>query len=96
MKAKLAVGIGLGTLTLAWIVFSWFEAGTEIRVLCSQFRAGMSRAEVVSVLETGEYLRYRGDTGANEAIFIDSLYGLGSTRCVVVFEGGRVASSDLR
>lgn len=43
----------LGVLAVVWLVFSWFEAGKEIRILCSEFHVGMQREHVVHVLETG-------------------------------------------
>ncbi len=83
----------LGLLAVVWLVFSWFEAGKEIRILCSGFHAGMEREHVVHTLDTGEYLRYRTEGGADDPILSDSPYNLRSSRCVIEFENGRVLSA---
>ncbi len=92
LTLKLAL-VALGVLAVAWLVFSWFEAGTEIRVLCSMFHPGMEREHVVHTLETGEHLRYRSKSDSDDPILVDSLYNLGSSRCVVELEDGRVVSA---
>ncbi|MDH3402614.1 MAG: hypothetical protein OES32_07670 [Acidobacteriota bacterium] len=85
----------LGLLAVVWLVVSWFEAGKEIRVLCSGVHSGMEREHVLHTLETGAYLRYRGEAGPDDPISVDSLYNLRSTRCVIELEDGRVVSATL-
>ena len=93
LALKLAF-IALGVIVALWLVFSWFEAEREVRVLCSQFYSGLEREHVVHTLQTGEYLRYRTEAGAHDStISVDSLYNLGSSRCVIDFEAGRVVSA---
>ena len=82
--------LALGVLVVAWLVFSWFEADTEIRVLCSEFHPGMEREHVIHILDTGEHLRYRSNGGPDDPIRVDSLYNLRSTRCTIEFEDSRV------
>lgn len=86
--------IALGAIVAAWLVFSWFEAEQEIRILCSTFHPELEREHVIHTLETGEYLRYRTEAGAGDpAISVDSLYNLGSASCVIEFQAGRVVSA---
>ncbi len=93
LALKLAF-IALGVIAAAWLVFSWFEAEQELRILCSEFHPGLEREHVVHTLQTGEYLRYRTEAGADDpTISVDSLYSLGSSRCVIEFEAGRVVST---
>ncbi len=92
LPLKLAL-VALGVLAVVWLGFSWFEAGKEVRVLCSGFHTGMERESVVRTLETGDYLRYRSQADPGDRIFVDSLYDLGSSRCVIEFEDGRVVSA---
>jgi hypothetical protein len=92
LARKLALA-ALGLLVVVWLVFSWFEAGKEISILCSEFHSGMEREHVVHTLETGDYLRYRHEAGVDSPIVVDSLYNLRSSRCVIEFEGGRVLSA---
>ena len=91
--ARKLVLAALGLLAVVWLVFSWFEAGKEIRILCSGFHSGTERKHVVHTLETGEYLRYRSEAGADSPIVADSMYNLRMSRCVIEFEGGRVLSA---
>lgn len=95
MKLALKLlAVALGVIAALWLVFSWFEAEQEVRILCSVFHPGMAREHVVHTLETGEYLRYRVEADDNgQTILVDSLYNLRSTRCVIGFEAGRVVSS---
>ena len=93
LASKLAL-IAIGVLVSVWLVFSWFEAEQEIRILCSHFHPGMDHECVVETLRTGEYLRYRTEAGGNhQTIVVDSLYNLRTSRCVIEFEDGRVRSS---
>lgn len=78
-------------LALALLVFSWFEAGTEIRVLCGGFAPGTSRERVEATLATGEYLRWRPD--GPDGLSVSSPYDLGSTRCRVRFGPHGVTSA---
>lgn len=83
--------IALGVAVAGWLLFSWFEAEREIRILCSLFHPGLDREQVVSTLETGGYLRYRTEADAGEALItVDSVYNLGSSRCAIELQGGRV------
>ena len=76
----------VGITTVAWLTFSWFEAGTEVEILCSNFHAGLSEQSVLQTLETGEYLRYQIISNAQgKRIEINSLYNLGSSNCIVEF-----------
>lgn len=95
MKLALKLlAVALGVLLAVWLAFSWFEAEQEVRILCSMFHPGLEREHVFHTLETGSYLRYRTEAGADEpAIFVDSLYTLGSSRCVIELEAGRVVSA---
>ncbi len=93
LAIKLAV-IALGAILAAWLVFCWFEAEKEIRILCSMFHAGLEREHVVHTLETGEHLWYRSEGDVEDPpILVDSFYNLRSSRCVIEFEAGRVVSS---
>jgi hypothetical protein len=93
LALKLAA-IAIVAIAAAWLVFSWFEADTEIRVLCSMFHPGLEREHVVHTLDTGEHLWYRTDADSVDApILVDSLFNLRLSRCVVEFEAGRVVSS---
>ena len=93
LALKLAF-IALGVIAAVWLVFSWFEAEQELRILCSEFRPGLERKHVVHTLQTGEYLQYRTEAGDDDpTISVDSLYNLGSSRCVIEFEAGRVVST---
>ncbi len=93
LALKLAF-IALAVIAAVWLVFSWFEAEKEIRILCSMFHAGLEREHVVHTLETGEHLWYRTEADVDDPpIFVDSLYNLRSSRCVIEFEAGRVVSS---
>ncbi len=93
LALKLAFA-ALGVIAAVWLVFSWFEAEQEIRLLCSHFHPGTDRERVVETLRTGEYLRYRTEAGGNHrTIVVDSLYNLRTSRCVIEFEDGRVRSS---
>ena len=84
----------LVVVAILWLVFSWFEAEQEVRILCSMFHSGLEREQVVRTLQTGEYLRYRTEAGADgSTISVDSLYNLGSSRCVIEFESDRVVSA---
>lgn len=91
---KLAA-VAIAVIAIAWLAFCWFEADTEIRVLCSMFHPGLEREHVVHTLDTGEHLWYRnvGDDEGDAPILVDSYYNLRSSRCVVEFEAGRVVSS---
>ena len=90
---KLAL-IALAVLVSVWLVFSWFEAKQEIRILCSQFHPGMEHNRVVETLQTSEYLRYRTKADGNhQTILIDSLYNLSTSRCAIEFQDGLVQSS---
>ena len=94
MKLALKIAfISLGVIAAVWLVFSWFEAEQEVRILCSMFHPELEREHVVHTLETGEYLRYSVEAGSDDpTISVDSLYNLGSPRCVIEFEAGRVVS----
>ena len=82
MLAPTAIGI----IAVVWLTFSWFEAGSEIEVLCSTFHAGLEEQSVRRTLETGEYLRYQViATTEGSRIDIDRLYNLGTSTCIVEF-----------
>jgi hypothetical protein len=86
--------IALGAVAAVWLVFSWFEAEKELRILCSDFHSALEREHVVRTLETGAYLRYRTEADADDpTISVDSFYNLGSSRSVIAFEAGRVVSA---
>ena len=90
---KLAA-IAITVIAVAWLVFCWFEADTEIRVLCSMFHPELEREHVIHTLDTGEHLWYRSEGDAEDSpILVDSYLNLKSSRCVVEFEAGRVVSS---
>ena len=95
MFTKKTLGLSVlataGVLTVTWLTFSWFESGSEVEVLCANFHAGLDETNVRETLETGEYLRYRvSDTPGGTRMEIDSLYNLGTTRCIVEFSAGAV------
>ena len=82
-------------LAIVWVVFSWFEAEQEVRILCSMFHAGLETEHVFHTLETGSYLKYKTEVGGDAStILVDSLYTLGTSRCVVELEAGRVVSAN--
>ena len=81
-------------LAAGWLTFSYYEAEKELKVLCSHFHPGQSRSKVERVLGTGEYLRYRAQTGPDgERIVADSPFNLQRTRCVVTFDGAVVTGA---
>lgn len=59
--------VALAALVILWLGFCWFEAGNEIRILCSEFHSEIERKHVVNILDTGEYLRYRSGEGLNDS-----------------------------
>ena len=79
---------------LVWLVFSWFEADTEIRVLCGSFHPGRDVNSVLATLETGEYLRYRITTkDYGQEIYVDSLFNLRNSNCLISSSNGKVTTS---
>ena len=94
MKLFLKISVAvLVALLVAWLVFCWFEADTEISILCSMFHTDMEREHVIHTLDTGEHLGYRTEAGPDGSIFVDSLFNLRSTSCVIEFEDDRVVSA---
>lgn len=88
------MAVAIGVIAVAYLLFCWFEADTEIRVLCSMFHPGLEREHVIHTLDTGEHLWYRSEGDVEDSpILVDSYYNLRLTRCVVEFEAGRVVSS---
>ncbi len=85
----------IGVILLAgWLAFSYYEAETELEVLCSLFHKGQPRMEVERVLGTGEYLRFRTEAGTGgERIVAESPFNLRRTRCVVTLESGVVSGA---
>ena len=74
---------------LAWLMFSWSEAKSEVEVLCSNFHPGTSEQEVLRTLETGDYLRYEELlVNGTKTLKVYSVYNLGSSACVVEFARG--------
>ena len=83
-----------GVVVFVWLMFSWVEADQEIRILCSMFHEGMHKDAVVRTLNTGEYLRYRTTkTHAGQRLYVDSVYNLRTSNCVIEFSGKRVMSA---
>lgn len=91
---KVGAAVTLVIVAAAWLIFSWFEAGKEISVLCSLFEEGQTLAEVERTLETGHYLRYQiTETESGQRIDVESIYNLGTTRCIIEVAGDRVIST---
>lgn len=86
---------GLVFLGGAYLVVTWTEAEKEIRILCSMFTPGKSEDQVVGILRTGNFLRYRADetpvgwaeAGSDEgrqgraSLRVESPYNLGASSC---------------
>lgn len=91
---KGSAAVALVVLAAAWLIFSWFEAGKEISVLCSLFEEGQTLAEVERTLDTGHYLRYHiTDTDSGQRVDVESIYNLGATRCIIEVAESRVIST---
>jgi len=70
---------------VGWLAFSWFEARSEVEVLCSNFHVGTKEQEVLRTLETGEYMRYQiTRLDAGKRIDVNSPYDLGNRNCVIL------------
>ena len=95
MHMKLAIAT-VGVIIAAWLIYSWFEAEKEIRVLCSVFHSGQDIESVIATLNTGEYLQYElqpSDSG--QTIYVDSYYNLGTSSCAIEFSEKTAISSVL-
>lgn len=83
---KIATSIVALLLALA-ATFTWNEARKEVKFLCGNFSAGVSKASVIAQLETGHFLRYRQQaTGAGALLTADSAYTLGRLQCRITLD----------
>lgn len=81
-------------LTVAYVAVSWVEANREIRILCGSFEPGQRLSDVVTTLDTGEYLRYRIDlVGDAREIRVSSFYNGLDSACTVSLSDGTVTAS---
>ena len=92
MKWTLYGVLFLGTPVLAaWLVFSWFEADKELRILCQQFSIGQSLESVNATLATGDYLRVSHPKPST--LYVDSVYNLGRSSCRIDIVNGVLSST---
>jgi hypothetical protein len=85
------IAVAVMTIVLVLIIgaaaFVWNEARKEIVFLCGNFGPGVSKQSVLRQLETGHFLRYRLQPGADgERIVADSRWNLGRYRCTVTLD----------
>lgn len=86
---------GIPFTILAWLAFSYNEATSEIRVLCSTIKAGQKSASAMDMLETGEYINYQSENqNDSDILFISSPYNLQSNSCTLALKEGKVISSQ--
>jgi hypothetical protein len=78
--------------------FGWIEAEKEVRILCSMFPAGTTEADVVRMLNTGNFLQYEPlHHNETSGYIINSPYTLRTSTCkVIITESGLVESSSYR
>lgn len=92
MKQLLYGGLFLGVLALVvWLVFSWFEADKELRILCQQFDIGEPLERVTATLSTGNYLRVSNPKPS--VVYVDSLFNFGRSSCRIDIADGVVSST---
>ena len=88
MPVLLKITAGIITLLLALaMALTWNEARKEVKFLCGNFSAGVSKASVIAQLETGHFLRYRQQaTGPGALLTADSAYTLGWFQCRITLD----------
>ena len=81
----------LGVVALALVGFVWNEARKEVVILCANFTPGVPEEGVVRQLETGHFLRYRGNGPKDGGkIIVDSAFNLGMYTCVIDLDTDRI------
>ncbi len=94
MKKFLALALTALFLALgSWLVFSWYEADTELRTLCEQFERQGALSEVRAALGTGEYIDVRSTA---PHLIVDSPWNLRTSSCRASFTEQQAASAEYR
>jgi hypothetical protein len=75
----------------------WYEADSEVRILCGLLTTGMPSAEVSRILGTAELARVRpadADVATASAFTFDAVANLRSSRCAVSLAGAAVTDRE--
>lgn len=96
-RLRTVVATAVGFLLALYLVFSWIDAGREVRVLCTMFPPKTTLDAVLTTLDTGEYLYYTVTPSSERTqIVVGSYYNLLHTACTVDLNAGVVTAATHR